>query len=149
MVSSSLLNHPKDSCYRSWTKVKYALSDFTLDLTIQYCTLPLLSPPTVCGIGGKTGAHGHSCPKCTVKGREVLRSLQDPGHSTLCEIVELTSRHSCHHVSAQCACLSANAHFTKSKHYYAAFSATCGEITRHRCQTHTGRLRTMRSCREI
>ena len=76
--------------------------------------------------------------KRKVKGREVLRSLQDPGHSTLCEIVELTSRHSCHHVSAQCACLSANAHFTKSKHYYAAFSATCGEITRHRCQTTHG-----------
>ena len=31
--------------------VRYRI--FTNDLTIQYYTLPLLSPPTVCRIGGK------------------------------------------------------------------------------------------------
>ena len=36
---------------------------FTNDLAIQYYTLPLLSPPTVCGIGGKICKPKHTCSR--------------------------------------------------------------------------------------
>ena len=78
--------------------VRYRI--FTQDLAIQYYTLPLLSPPTVCRIGGKIWSPKHNCRdhrtqgtialKSSWRGREATALIAETrGIAPSCEIEEL------------------------------------------------------------